>query len=217
MHPTSRTRLARHARTLLWRCRFVVAALCCGLAAGAIVQAVRPEPPATREVVVTARALSPGTTLRPGDLDTLTVAAELAPPDVLTDTDDAVGRSPAVALPAGVPLHDGLVAGGGVAAQAPDGTVVVGVRLTESAWLRPGDRVDLLATEDDADPLARRALVLPGLEPDDAGAGTAGLLGGASPAAGRDAAVTLVAVDPGEAAAVSAAAEWGAVAAVLVP
>ncbi|WP_407316457.1 SAF domain-containing protein [Isoptericola halotolerans] len=216
MQPTTRTRLARHARTVLWRGRFVVAAVCCGLAAGATVEALRPAPPPTQEIVVAARELPAGAALTPGDLDTVTVAAELAPPGVLTDPADAVGRSPAVALAQGLPLHADLVAGGGMAARAPDGTVVVGVRLTEASWLRPGDRVDLLGTDDDADYLARRALVLPPLGSDDDAPGAAGLLGSAPPAA-RDAAVTLVAVDPDDAAAVSSAAEWGAVAAVLVP
>ncbi|WP_277209429.1 SAF domain-containing protein [Isoptericola croceus] len=216
MEPSTTSRLVRHARALAWRCRFVVAALCCGLAAGVTVEAMRPEPPPTREVVVAARALAAGTSLNAGDLTTLTVAAELAPDGVLTDPADAVGRSPAVALPAGSPLHAALVAGGGMAAQAPEGTVVVGVRLSEATWLRPGDRIDLLATDDDATYLARRALVLPGLVPDDGATGAGGLLGATSPAT-RDTAVTLVAVDPDEAAQVSAAAGWGAVAAVLVP
>ncbi len=216
MEPSTTSRLTRHARTVAWRSRFVVAALCCGLAAGVTVHAMRPEPPATREVVVAARALPAGTTLRAGDLTTLTVAAELAPDGLLTDPADAVGRSPAVTLAAGVPVHADLVAGGGMAERAPDGTVVVGVRLTEATWLRPGDRVDLLSTDDDADRLARRALVLPGLPADDGAASTGGLLGSAAPA-GQDSAVTLVAVDPDEAADVSAGATWGTIAAVLVP
>jgi pilus assembly protein CpaB len=216
MEPTTRTRLARRARTLLWRSRFVVAAVCCGLAAGTTVEALRPAAPPTREVVVAARELPAGTNLTAGDLETLTVAAELAPQGVLTDPADAVGRSPAVTLASGTPLHADLVAGGGMAGRAPDGTVVVGVRLTEASWLLPGDRVDLLGTDEDAAYLARRALVLPPLGSDDGATGTAGLLGGTSPTS-TDAAVTLVAVDPEEAAAVSSAAEWGAVAAVLVP
>ncbi|WP_402374382.1 SAF domain-containing protein [Isoptericola rhizosphaerae] len=216
MEPSTTSRLARHARTVAWRSRFVVAALCCGVAAGITVDAMRPEVPATREVVVAARALPAGTTLRAGDLTTLTVAAELAPDGMLTDPADAVGRSPAVAVPAGTPVHADLVAGGGMAERAPDGTVVVGVRLTEAAWLRPGDRVDLLSTDDADERLARRALVLPGLADDDDADGAGGLLGNAAPAT-QDAAVTLVAVDPEEAAAVSAGARWGTVAAVLVP
>jgi pilus assembly protein CpaB len=216
MEPSTTSRLVRHARTIAWRSRFVVAALCCGLAAGVTVHAMRPEAPATREVVVAARAVPAGTTLRAGDLTTLTVAAELAPDGLLTDPADAVGRSPAVALTAGVPVHTDLVAGGGMAERAPDGTVVVGVRLADATWLRPGDRVDLLSTDDDAaDRLARRALVLPGLPADGGATSSGGLLGSSAPAS-QDA-VTLVAVDPDEAPAVSAAAEWGAVAAVLVP
>ncbi|WP_418276031.1 hypothetical protein ACNHYB_14375 [Isoptericola jiangsuensis] len=111
--------------------------------------------------------------------------------------------------------------GGGLAAQAPAGTVVVAVRLVEATWLRPGDRVDLVATDDDGDYLARRALVLPGLagalDGGDDGAGQGGgLLDGVGTRTTAQE-VTLLAVDPDEAAAVSTASGWGATAAVLVP
>ncbi|MEN5073186.1 SAF domain-containing protein [Isoptericola cucumis] len=244
-------RLARRLRTLSWRLRYVLAAACCGIAAALVVQALRPEPPPTVDVVVPAHPLAAGEAVRRADLDVRTVPAAMVPADVLTDAGAVVGRAPAVTLPAGLPLHPGLLPGGGVVSQAPKGTVVVPVRLDETAagWLRPGDRVDLLARDDggatpvsagvesedgangtsgagagsDAgsgkdDYLARRALVLPGTgsPADDGGAG-GGLLGGAAtgPSPGRD--VTLVAVAPDDAPALSAASGWGTVGAVLVP
>jgi pilus assembly protein CpaB len=221
MDSTTGSRLLRRARLIAWRARFVVAAVCCGLAATATVQALRPPLPTTLDVVVTARAVTAGTPLTPQDVTTVAVDAGLAP-ELLTDPAGAVGRSAALSLPAGTPLSAALVTGGGLASQAPDGTVVVAVRLVESTWLQPGDRVDLLSTDDGAAYLARRALVLPGLAgpagdagSDGDGGGGGGLLGGVADDGGEE--VTLLAVRPKEAAGVSTASGWGATAAVLVP
>ncbi|MFE5293367.1 SAF domain-containing protein [Isoptericola sp. NPDC056618] len=231
--PAWRRRVARRLRSLLWRVRFVLAAVCCGLAAAAVVQAVRPAPPPTVDVVVPARALPAGEPVAAADLTTVAVADALAPDGVATDPAELVGRTPVTALPAGVPLHPGLLPGGGVVAQAPRGTVVVPVRLEDTAagWLRPGDRVDLVLTgeaaraagtdraDDEGDTerddayLARRALVLP--RPDAVEPVDGGLLAGAAPAS-QDADVTLVAVSKGEAPGLSAASGWGTVGAVLV-
>ncbi|MGF0117980.1 SAF domain-containing protein [Promicromonospora sp. Marseille-Q5078] len=228
----ARRRSARRLRSLLWRARFVLAAACCGLAAAAVVQALRPPPPPTVDVLVPAHALAAGEPVAADDLTTVRVAAALAPEGVATDVDDVVGRAPATALPAGLPLRRELLPGGGVVSQAPRGTVVVPVRLddTASGWLQPGDRVDLVVTGDaaragatnedgdDAGPdayLARRALVLPRPAVEGGAAGGGGLLGGATASPdGTD--VTLVAVSEDEAPGVSAASGWGTVGAVLV-
>jgi Flp pilus assembly protein CpaB len=226
-----RRRLHRRLRAAAWRARFVLVAVCCGLAATATVQALRPEPPPTLDVVVPAHPLVAGEEVGPDDVTVRTVPAELVPGDVLTDPRDAVGRVPAVTLPAGLPLHGSLVEGGGLAAQAPEGTVVVPVLLdgAASGLLRPGDRVDLVtaalagalddpAPDDasvDARYLARRALVLPDLRRAESSRGADTLLGGAT--ASRPAQVTLLAVRPEEAPALSAASGQGSVSAVLVP
>jgi pilus assembly protein CpaB len=215
MDTSATSRLGRRLRHVAWRARFVVAAICCGLAATTTVQALRPPPAPVGEVVVTARAVEAGTRLTAGDMTTLTVDLDLVPA-LLTDLDEVIGRSAAVPLPAGVPLHGALVTGGGLASQAPEGTVVVAVRLVESAWLRPGDRVDLLAADDGGTRLARRALVLPGQDTAAAGAQSSGLLDGVR-AGPQGEEVTLLAVDPDEAADVSATSGWGATVAVLVP
>jgi pilus assembly protein CpaB len=212
MSRPTRERLLRRLHLLAWRGRFVVAAVCCGLAATTAVQALRPPPPPTADVVVTRRAVPAGTELRAADLTTVVVDARLAH-TLTTDTADVVGRSSPVRLPAGTPLHPDLVSGGGLGGQAPRGTVVVAVGLVESSWLAPGDRVDLLAADDRGRTLARRALVLPG--PAAGAEASGGLLGGVAADGGEH--VTLVAVDPDEAAAVSGASGWGAVVAVLVP
>ncbi|MFI2103133.1 Flp pilus assembly protein CpaB [Isoptericola sp. NPDC019693] len=226
-----RRRLARRLRSVLWRSRFVLAAACCGLAAAAVVQAVRPAPPPTVDVVVPARTLPAGEPVTAADLTAVAVAAALAPEGVATDPAELVGRTPVTALPAGLPLHAELLPGGGVVAQAPRGTVVVPVRLEDTAagWLQPGDRVDLVMTgetarahgadspgegdgSDDAY-LARRALVLP--RPDAPAPSDGGLLSGAT-GTPQDADITLVAVSEDEAPGLSAASGWGTVGAVLV-
>ena len=208
----------------------MLAAACCGLAAAAVVQAVRPAPPPTVDVVVPAHALPAGEPVAAADLATVAVDVDLAPDGVATDPAELVGRTPVTALPAGLPLHPGLLPGGGVVSLAPRGTVVVPVRLEDTAagWLRPGDHVDLVLTgeaaraagagsTDGADRgdayLARRALVLPRPEVAEQAAG--GLLAGAT-GTSQDTDVTLVAVTEDEAPGLSAASGWGTVGAVLV-
>jgi pilus assembly protein CpaB len=225
--PGRARRLRRRARRVAWRYRFVFVALCCGLAATAVVQALRPPPPPTTDVVVTTHLLAAGEEVQPDDVAVEAVPAALAPDGALRDPDEAVGRVPALTLPAGLPLHAELVSGGAAISQAPEGTVVVPVRLDDAAagWLRPGDRVDLLAAGGAGSSLeasgpaflARRALVLPGMPVAGAAAdgGAGGLLGGTG-GASRDGPVTLVAVTPDEAPALSAASGWGTVGAVLV-
>jgi Flp pilus assembly protein CpaB len=174
-----------------------------------------------RDVLVPAHDLLPGVTIESGDLRVVSVPAALAPDGVLTDPADATGRTPAVILADGLPLTASLVEGGSVAALAPEGTVVVPVQLdaATAALLRPGDHVDVVigvgnATVGDTPQfLARRALVLPvGVRDQDADSG--GLFGGAQPS---QATITLLAVDPREAPALSAASGSRTLAAVLVP
>ncbi|QAY63562.1 flagellar biosynthesis protein FlgA [Xylanimonas allomyrinae] len=224
---TDRRRLHRAVRRWLWRSRFAVVAVCCGVSATSAVQALRPEPPPMRDVVVPAHRLAAGVEVERTDLEVRPVPASLTPQGALTDPADAVGRVPPVALPSGLPLSADLLAGGAVTALAPGGTVVVPVRLDAATarLLRAGDHADLvsstaLSADDgaaDSPYLARRALVLPAAgrtAPDDDD-GPAGLLGGAK---GTDAdPVTLFAVAPDEAPGLSAASGAGAVAAVLVP
>lgn len=220
---------------LWWRLRFVVAAVCIGLAASATVAAARPAPPPTQPVVVTTREVPAGTALVAGDVEVLDVAAGLAP-EALRTVDDAVGRTASVRLAPGTALQESLVAAGDLVAAAPEGTVVAAVRLDPGVGglLTAGDRVDLLVAAGELGPpgsatpaepgaagsdaatgapdpyLARGAVVVPGRAPEASG----GLLG---PAAGTEQDVTLVAVRPEEAERLAAVAGWGAVTAVLVP
>ena len=213
----------RRARRVLWRGRFALAAALFGLAATVTVHLLRPPPPPTVDVAITARPVAAGTQLTREDIAVRAVAADLAPPGALHTARALLGRAAVVGLPAGAPLHTTLVSDDGVSAAAPRGTVVVPVRLADdavAALLRPGDRVDLLAgttsgSEPSTEPryLARAALVLPvpaARAPKESG----GLLGPVSEGEGP---VTLVAVLPEDAPELSAVSGWGSVTAVLVP
>lgn len=213
----------RRARRIVWRWRFALAGALFGLAVGLTVHLLRPPPPPTVDVAVTARPIAAGSELTRDDIAVRAVAADLAPPGTVHTVRGLLGRAAVVGLPAGAPLHRTLVSDTGVSAAAPHGTVVVPVRLSDdavAALLRPGDRVDLLSgTTSGSEPtgapqyLARGALVLP--VPDGRAAeGTGGLLGQTQ---GADRPVTLVAVTPKDAPELSAVSGWGSVTAVLVP
>jgi Flp pilus assembly protein CpaB len=205
----------RTLRRWAWRLRWIVVALCCGIAASSVVAQLSPAPPATRAVVVPTRDLPPGIPIAAGDLTVALVPALLAPPGTLTDPAQAVGRVPAALLVAAVPITSALVVGGELAALAPEGTVVVPVQLDQATagLLRAGDHVDLVSTASDTPTyLARRALVVPAgsrASPN----GDGGILGGGT----SGPTVTLLAVSPADAPGLSAAANGRTIAAVLVP
>lgn len=204
------------ARASLWRLRFVVAATCLGLAAGATVHALRPPPPATVPVVVAARDVAAGTSLTAADLTVVEVSPAAAPRATFSRTSDVVDRVTAVDLPAQLPLAASLLTG--TALTGPAGTVVVAVRLDDPAVaqiLEPGLRLDLVAARLEGGPgetVARRALVLP--EPDVPGAG-GGLLAGATTV--DDAPPLLVAVSPEEAVRIAETSASSRLVALVVP
>lgn len=201
-------------RGLLWRWRFVVAALALGTAAAVVVDALSPAPPATVAVVVAAHRVDAGSTLGPGDLALLWLPADAVPSGWPRRTRDVTGSTTTVAVDAGTPLVAGVLSAGGP--RGPDGSVVAPVRLADPAVvdvLVPGAHVDVLAATADGGPattVAQRALVLPGA-PSDAGEG--GLLG----SAGGDDRPLLLAVAPDEAAALAGASAAALLSAVVVP
>ncbi|WP_432457766.1 SAF domain-containing protein [Cellulomonas iranensis] len=216
--PVARPTPARRWRLLLWRSRALVAALCLGATAAAVVHAVRPPPPATVPVVVLTRDVPAGTTLTPDDVTVARVAPGAAPQRVVTTVPDAVGGVTAVALPASMPLAPALLVD--AALTGPPGTVVTAVRLDDpavAALLAPGLRVDLVAARPEGGhgrTVARRALVLPAPADGPAGAG-GGLLGGV--AAPDEAPPVVVALTPDEALAVAESSASSRLVAVVVP
>ena len=202
-------------RILLWRCRFVVCAVCLGVAAASTVQALRPPDAPTVGVVVAARAVEAGVSLAASDVRIAHYPVGTVPDGVLTDVAEAVGASTAVPLSSGSPLGPGLIAPDEV--RGPAGTVVATVRFADPAvagLLSAGMHVDVLAATAEGGPggvVARRALVLPvARQPSEPG----GLLGGP---AGDDSVPVLVAVSPEEAPALAGAAASAVLSAVVVP
>ncbi|TKJ19291.1 Flp pilus assembly protein CpaB [Blastococcus sp. CCUG 61487] len=172
------------------------------LAVAALVLALRPDPPAAATgpepppVVVAARALDAGRALDSGDLALARYPPGTAPAGVVADPDLLLGRVLAGGVRAGEPLTDARLVGPGLTALLPAGQVAAPVRLADLAvagLVRTGDTVDVLATATgatEAETLAEGVRVL--------AAGGAG----EDPAAG----LLLVAVDPGTAARLAAAA-----------
>ena len=176
-------------RSPLHLARQVVAAL---LVAGAVVLAVRPPPaaapvavaPATRPAVVTTHDLPAGAPLVAADLAVRDVPLALLPAGVLADPAPAVGRVTAGPVRAGEVLTDLRLVGPPLWASVGPGQVAAPVRLADVAvagLLRPGDRVDVLATSPDdgtAEVVAAGALVLgaPGPPGDVPGPDPSGLL-----------------------------------------
>jgi len=213
-------------RLRLWRIRFLVAAVALGLATAQVVAALSPPPPWTVPVVVANHDLTPGDRLSAGDVAVVDLPGALVPRGTHRRPEDVVGHALVIEVPAGLPLVDDLLAGAGLAHAGPVGTVVAPVRLADpavAALLRPGDRIDLLASTSSADgepstrTLATRALVLADPSPVAAageGAGVGALLtGGQGDATGQ---LTVVAVSPAEAAALAGSTGWAALSAVLV-
>jgi pilus assembly protein CpaB len=170
----------------------VVAAALAGLA---LVLALRPAPaepaaPVEVPVVVAAADLAAGAVLTSGDLGVVRF-----PPGafdgVVSDPGPLVGEVLAGPLRRGEPVTDVRVVGPGLWSQVPAGQVAAPVRLADLAvatLLRPGDRVDVLATPEEAGAaqvVAADALVLsapPGQVAAPVTGGDAGLLVLAVPA-----------------------------------
>jgi len=119
------------------------------LAAAACLAALRtlaPPPADTVDVLVAARDLPSGTRLDDDDLVRRAFPTELAPPDASTA---AVGRVLAAPIGRGEVLTDVRVVGPGLALAQPSDTVLP-VRLPDAGMatlLRPGDEIDLVATD----------------------------------------------------------------------
>ena len=206
---------------MLWRARWVTAAVLVGCACAAVVDALQPAPPPSVRLVVTTHDVAAGHPLDASDVQVVAMPPDLAPPHGITDPADVIGSAPAIPLPEGLPLVDGLLAR--TLAHGPPGTVVVPVRFADDGVARllgPGLHVDVLAATDDGAPgryLAHRALVLPAPVTTDGSAATgsrSSLLGSAPTS--TDVPPVLLAVAPDEAAAITGAATSAALGAVVV-
>lgn len=163
---------------MLWRSRFLLAALCLAWVVVLLVPALRP-PPATQTVLVADRDLPAGAELGTGDLTEVELAD---PPAGAPSRADLLGQRLAVGVPAGLPLVETLLVGPGLASGAPPGTVVTPVRLADPALLQllqVGDHLDLylapavseLGGADQAELVTSGALVLSILDSGEAATG----------------------------------------------
>lgn len=167
----------RRPRRPLHTARQVLAAL---LVVTALVLALRPAPaparaPATVPVVVAAADLAPGAVLTAEDVAVASYPPALRPEGTVEDPAAVVGQPLAGGVRSGEPLTDADLAGAGLTARLTAGQVAAPVRpadLAVSALVRPGDRVDVLATSPGAaraEVVAAGAPVLATPGPDDDG------------------------------------------------
>jgi Flp pilus assembly protein CpaB len=171
--------------------RRVLAALLAGFA---LVLALRPAPAApTRAadapVAIAAHDLAAGAVLSADDLTVAGLPPAVVPDGVVADVTVLAGEVLAGPVRAGEPVTDVRVVGPGLWSQVPPGRVAAPVRLADLAvatLLRPGDRVDVLATGAEggtAEVVAADALVLTASP---SGAGANGPTASGPAAAGGD-------------------------------
>lgn len=192
-------RRARHLRRAVLRHRRLLAAVLAGLAVAGALQATAPPAAPSVPVLVAARDLAPGTTLRATDLTTAAFAPGSVPEGTVGRR-AALGRRLVGPVRAGEPLTDVRLLADALLARYP-GAAAVPVRLGDAdtvALLRVGDHVTVLAADPQAGgPAVAVAeavpvLALPRSERDDPA-----LTGGA---------LVVLALDPGTARVVAGAA-----------
>ncbi|WP_447643553.1 SAF domain-containing protein [Nocardioides zeae] len=176
--PAQRLRAVHHA---LVRRRRWLAAACALVAVGATVGALRPAPPASTPVVVAAVPLPAGAVIEAGDLLTVAVPPEAAPPGRLP-ADELVGAVVAAPVDAREPLTEQRIVGPRALAPA-EGEVTVPIRLPDAgvaSLLGVGDVVDVLATDAERGTTrtAARDVRVVALPPGEGDVGAAGLGGG---------------------------------------
>lgn len=142
-------------RRALRRRRRTLTVLAATLLVAALVPSVLPAllPGASRSVsvVVTSTDLAAGTTLESVHLDTVRVAADLAPPQATASPEQLQGRSTAVALPPGTPLLPGMLEGE-VPEAVPEGAalIAIGAPAVLGPHLAPGTMIEILSSTPEA-------------------------------------------------------------------
>ncbi|MEJ7726514.1 MAG: Flp pilus assembly protein CpaB [Actinomycetes bacterium] len=135
-------------RAATWHRRLLAA----GLAAAAVavgLQVLRPPPPPTVEVLAAARDIDAGAALVAGDVVALTLPSDAVPSGALDPAADVTGRAVAGPIRAGEPITDVRLVGPALVAGLGEGLVATPVRVADAGTaglVRPGDRVDVLAT-----------------------------------------------------------------------
>ncbi len=141
--------LRRLRRAIRWHRRLVAAALATAATAFAL-SALAPAPPPTIDVVVAGRDLTGGLPLASGDLSVARLPPEAVPDGSADSSERLLGRVLAGPVRRGEPVTDVRLVGEGLVRGFGDDVVAAPVRLADAdvvALLRPGDLVDVLATE----------------------------------------------------------------------
>ena len=130
-----------------------LAALFAGLAVLLALVRLESEPPG-RHVVAAAHDLASGTVLGEGDLARVRLPVDAVPEHGFVRPADVVGRTVAGPMREGEVVTDRRVVQADRMGGYPDGTVLVTVRLADADALthvRVGDRVDVVAVDQDVD------------------------------------------------------------------
>ena len=138
-------------RRFIIRRRRLLALLACCAAAGFAVQALAPADAERAAVVRAARDLPVGSVLESGSLETVQLPAEAVPPGAYEQSDAVVGRRLATPLRRGSPVTELSLAGSGLLAGAPPGTVAIPLRPADPSvldLLGPGQLVTVVAGAD---------------------------------------------------------------------
>ena len=186
------------ARRAVLARRRLLAALCAAAATATALDVVAPRGPDLVTVLVAARDVAAGAALTADDLRAAALPHELAPDGALRPGARVIGRAVSGPVRRGEPLTDVRLVGASLLAHAGPGVVAVPVRLADpdaAALARSGDRVDVLAAPLDGGSavvavVAARALVL----------------AVPAPSSGGDGSVVVLAVTPGAARELAAAA-----------
>ncbi|MCQ1955208.1 SAF domain-containing protein [Arthrobacter sp. zg-Y826] len=140
-------------RRFIVRHRRLLAALACCAAVGSAVEALVPAAAERTTIVSASRDLPAGTVLESGTLETVRLPAEAVPPGAHGQPDALVGRRLATPLLRGSPVTDISLAGPGLLAGAPPGSVAVPLRPADPSvldLLGPGQLVNVIAGADAA-------------------------------------------------------------------
>ncbi len=141
--------LRRLRRAVRWHRRLVAAALATAATAFAV-SALAPPPPPTVDVVVAERDLIGGRPLTSGDLSVARLPPDAVPDGSVASSELLLGRVLVGPVRRGEPVTDVRLVGEGLVRGFGDDVVAAPVRLADAgvvALLRPGDLVDVLATE----------------------------------------------------------------------
>jgi pilus assembly protein CpaB len=128
--------------------RLAVALLLC-VAAGLAVQQLTPAPANTVAAFAAARDLPAGSTLEPGDVETLSVPPGLVPDGSFSSEAGLRGKQLAVAVRKGQLLSDSQLLGPGLLAGSPPGSAAVPLRMADPASIQlvsPGQLVNVVLT-----------------------------------------------------------------------